>query len=131
VYHSLIDEKRPGIHFVHVLKKAFSAQMEWLYQNGYQTLTLSELYDAVVEGRPREKAVVLTFDDGYHSIYEYATPVLQQYGFNATFFLTTAAVGYERYKVFPHCGIFPPEDRPLNWDELREMAQSCWHIAAH
>lgn len=131
MYHSLIDQENPGIHFVHILKKEFSAQMEWLYNNGYQTLTLPELYDSLVNGRPREKAVVLTFDDGYYSLYEYATPVLRQYGFNATLFLTTAAVGHGSYNILPHCGMYPPEDRPLTWDELREMAQSCWHIEAH
>ncbi len=132
MYHALIDEKDPDIHFVHVLKDEFSNQIKWLYDNGYKTLSLKELYDCLVNGtKIPGKAVVLTFDDGYYSLYTYATPILQQYGFNAVLFLTTAAVGEATYASLPHCAAYPPDDRPLTWGELKEMEAKGWEIHAH
>lgn len=132
MYHALIDEKSPDVHFVHVLKHEFAKQMQWLYENGYKTLSLNELYDCLVAGvKVQDKAVVLTFDDGYYSLYTYATPILQQYGFTAVLFLTTASVGETSYSCLPHCKAYPLGDRPLTWEELGEMQQKGWEIQAH
>ena len=132
MYHALIDEKDDNINFVHVLKREFAKQMEWLSNNGYRTITLNEFADCLVNRRKISgKPVVLTFDDGYHSLYTYATPILQQYGFKATLFLTTASVGETSYKCLPHCKGYPLEDRPLTWEELREMKRRGWEIQPH
>src|SRR5690606_33793779 len=71
------------------------------------------------------------FDDGYHSLFTYATPILQRYGFTAVLFLTTAAVGETSYSCLPHCTLYPVDDRPLTWEELREMQRKGWEIQAH
>ncbi len=132
VYHALMDAEDPGAHFVHVLKEEFSRQMQWLYEQGYKTLSLDELYEAITgKHEIPDKAVVLTFDDGYSSLFTHATPVLQKYGFKAVLFLTTGAVGCDSYKCLPNCELYPADDRPLNWDELLQMKASCWDIQAH
>ena len=130
-YHALIEKETAGVHFVHVRRKHFEDQMRWLYENGYTALTLPELFDGLKRKVHFDKVVVLTFDDGYYSLYEHAMPVLQRYGFRATLFLTTASVGEASYACLPHCKWYPTDDRPLNWGELRVMREAGWAIEAH
>jgi peptidoglycan/xylan/chitin deacetylase (PgdA/CDA1 family) len=40
-----------------------------------------------VGSNPDNKVVIINFDDGYKSQYEYAKPILDKYGFKATFFV--------------------------------------------
>ncbi|GAF39255.1 hypothetical protein FC83_GL001884 [Agrilactobacillus composti DSM 18527 = JCM 14202] len=78
---------------------AFKAEMDWIQNNGYHTLTEDEALGALLEGKTiPEKSVLLTFDDYYPS---WNNPIgdnpsmietLQEYGFNALLFLTTKKV---------------------------------------
>ena len=72
----------------------FERQMHWLYESGYQTISLDELADWLdgTASRP-EKAVVLTFDDGDESFVRFAAPVLRRYGFHGTLFFLTGRAG--------------------------------------
>ena len=48
------------------------------------------------------KDVVLTFDDGEYNIFEYAYPILKEFGLRAYFFVTAKNVGKEGYMGFEH-----------------------------
>ncbi|VDN46807.1 Chitin deacetylase [Petrocella atlantisensis] len=68
----------------------FEAQMLYLYEQNYHTLTLPEVMayyynDAEIP----EKSVLITFDDCYQSLWYYAYPVLKKYNFNAVAFVVT------------------------------------------
>lgn len=70
----------------------FEAQMKWLQENDYKTVSLSDLADkeriAISKVMYDEKRpIVLTFDDGYDDAYINAFPVLKKYGFTGTFFV--------------------------------------------
>ncbi len=72
----------------------FEQQMRFLYNRGYQSLTLMELLDPLLQGAPHQKkAFALTFDDGFSDFYTHAHPILRCYGFNATVFLVTDLLG--------------------------------------
>ena len=59
----------------------FEAQMDYLAAEGYTTITIDEMMDALENGTPLpEKPVIITFDDGYADNYEYAYPILKKYG---------------------------------------------------
>jgi peptidoglycan/xylan/chitin deacetylase (PgdA/CDA1 family) len=91
MYHSINYEKG---NCLRVPKEKFAAEMKWLHDNGYTTLSLDEVYDAVSNNKKvAEKSVVLTFDDGYKDNYESAFPVIKQYGFKATVFMITSEIG--------------------------------------
>lgn len=95
MYHSINYEKN---NILRVPKEDFANEMQWLYQNGYKTLSLDELYDHVKSNTPFPKrSVVITLDDGYDDNYISAYPVLKQYGFHATVFMITGKIDTAGY----------------------------------
>ena len=74
--------------------RSFKRQIGWLTQKGYETISLERLGSAIQgqETLPR-KPVIITFDDGYQSVWDHAKPVLDQSGFTATVFLVSQAIG--------------------------------------
>lgn len=66
----------------------FDLQMRYLSGHGYQTVSLSDLREALA-GRVQlpEKSVILTFDDGFRDHYENAFPILRKYGLKAIVFM--------------------------------------------
>lgn len=66
----------------------FEEQLQYLKKHGYQTLTTQEFLDwKNGEIEVPFKSVLITFDDGFLSNYEYAFPLLKKYDMNATVFL--------------------------------------------
>ena len=65
----------------------FRQQIEFL-KNNFDIVTMEQVIDAV-EGKAElpEKAVLLTFDDGYVDNYTYALPILEEYRVQGSFFI--------------------------------------------
>lgn len=96
----------------------FEAQMKYLQDNNYHTITPDELYAALEgEGELPENPVLITFDDGYADNYENAYPILKKYDFKATIFVISDFVG--------------KMDHYFTWDEAREMSKNGITIASH
>jgi len=73
-----------------ISQELFASHMEYLYTNGYHTITSSELRAFLYEGKELPpNSVMITFDDGYLSNYLFAYPILRQYDFNAIVFTIT------------------------------------------
>lgn len=66
----------------------FEAQLKYLKDHNYKTLTMDEFYNWK-QGKLQIplKSVLITFDDGFLSNYHYAFPLLKKYGMNATVFV--------------------------------------------
>lgn len=65
----------------------FESQMRYLHDQGYETLSMPEVARFIREGRPAAaKLVAIHFDDGWQSALA-AIPVLNRYGFKATFWI--------------------------------------------
>lgn len=82
----------------------FEQQMQWLYENGWQTITLDEFYEWVQGKRVvPPKSFVITIDDGYKSVYTVAYPILKKYNYKATVFVVTSYMVAPNKKAnFPH-----------------------------
>lgn len=104
--------------------------MEKLYRNGYRTVGLTDAVENLhSEGSPPEKTFVLTFDDGYRSVFSQAFPVMKRYGMSATVFLT---VGGEPAEPRPG-GRMPTLNgsEMLSWAEVTEMRDAGIRFGAH
>ncbi|MGI4762617.1 MAG: polysaccharide deacetylase family protein [Janthinobacterium lividum] len=135
MYHALVEHPAPYLAAVHIEWARFAEQMAWLAASGLRVRPLAEALAALRQpgGAGPAPLVALTFDDGYHSLYTHARPILAQYGFAASLFLTVGAVGQPSYDGEPaeFARSAPRGDRPLTWAELRELQATGWAIEAH
>ncbi|OIN55956.1 polysaccharide deacetylase family protein [Arsenicibacter rosenii] len=80
---------------------AFKEHMKMLADSGYHTILPDQLYAYLTTGaRLPEKPVMITFDDGDLDQYETALPELDKYGFKASFFIMTVAIGRRGYQPY-------------------------------
>lgn len=104
-----------------VLPESFEEELSYLSMAGYKSISLEELCRHLHEGAPiQEKSIALTFDDGYGDHFRYTFPLLQRYGFNATFFIAVNFVG----------GSFEGT-RMLSWAEVMEMSNVGINFGSH
>jgi peptidoglycan/xylan/chitin deacetylase (PgdA/CDA1 family) len=104
---------------------AFAEQMAYLHREGYKPIAMND-FVAFQEGRATlpAKPILLTFDDGFMSVYRYAFPILKQYGMQATIFVTPDPDS-ENFKK--HAAV----DSPLTPEQMREMSLHGIAIESH
>jgi peptidoglycan/xylan/chitin deacetylase (PgdA/CDA1 family) len=89
-------------------------QMAWLRDNGYTSLTPSDVLKAVTEGIPLpDKPIMITVDDGYASDLLFAE-IVTSYGFRPVFF-------------WPNYADLTPDD--MRW--LASLGEACGHTVSH
>ena len=90
---------------------AFEQQLIWLRDNGYTSVTISQVYGAIYGGgNLPDKPVMITIDDGFATHWE-AAALLEQYGMRGVFF------------IVPNQG--------LTYDQIREMSERGHEIGSH
>ena len=124
-FHAL-DNQSSAISFS---PKVFQRSIAKLHEAEYQSITLMEAVECLSQGNPfPNQSFVITFDDGYQSVYEEAFPVLHSYGMSATIFLT---VGKD-ISAKPDSRLPSIEGRSmLNWREIKEMNMEGITFGAH
>lgn len=101
-------------------------QWDFLRKEGYHPLSLTEFL-AIAEGKKPapEKALLLTFDDGYRNNLTYVYPLLKEFGWCATIFIITDTLD----------GTAAPEPELLNEkltvDELKSFDPAVIQLALH
>ena len=78
-----------------VTPEHFAEQLEVLTKYA-QPISLKQFVQAHQDGNIPERAVVVTFDDGYADNLYHAKPILERYDIPATIFVTTGYIGGER-----------------------------------
>lgn len=117
-HHILKNEARLGDYVISPAQ--LESDFKYITEHGYTSISSEELLSYVNGGTLPEKCVMITFDDGYESVYEYAFPLLKKYKLKAT----VSIIG-------KHTDIFSNPNEPnnvnyghLSWDQLREMQKS-------
>ena len=103
----------PGLY---VLPAEFSAQMQALKDNGWHPVTLDQLRANWTTGAklPAGKPIVITFDNGYHSQYAAALPVLRRLGWVANENLQLTGL--------------PPSQGGLTDAEVKGLVKAGWEL---
>lgn len=102
-----------------VTPEAFREQLAYLRDQGYYPVDLYQLLNVLALGVELPgKPMILTFDDGYRGVYEYAFPIMQEFGYTGTVFVATQLID-ERHPSY------------LTWEMAEEMAAAGWRIEPH
>ncbi len=92
-YHGIVPEIPAGAPTFEyrnfVTTSQFEEQIQFLLRN-YRPLKAADLY---TPGVSVEGGFLITFDDGFRNNYQYAMPILKQYGIQGCFFITTNLIG--------------------------------------
>ncbi|HNW35560.1 MAG TPA: polysaccharide deacetylase family protein, partial [Candidatus Ozemobacteraceae bacterium] len=111
VYHHI---EEPATSEVSCTPAQFSAQMAALLANGFTPLGLEHVRLFLSGGLQQVKnPVLITFDDGYESLYQYALPVAKKLNIPMTVFVVTSRIGLK-----------PQFARYLSGKQIREMSRA-------
>jgi peptidoglycan/xylan/chitin deacetylase (PgdA/CDA1 family) len=107
------DAPFPGLY---VLPQEFAAQMQALKAAGWHPVTLDQLQANWTRGArlPTGKPIVITFDNGYHSQYVNALPVLKRLGWVADENLQLSGL--------------PASQGGLSGSEVRGLVDAGWEL---
>lgn len=113
LYHHINVPPQAGIparsNYVH--PRRFFAQMRWLKRLGFQGLSLQEGAEYIYK-KKHGKIAIITFDDGFRSVYDVAMPILNELGFTATCFFVLNQINGEN-----------------NWDRPEAPRQPCMNLS--
>lgn len=109
MYHRFGESRYPSTN---VTLEQFETHLRELQTGGYTVMALADIVDALLGAKTLpDRAVGLSVDDAFLSVYTQAWPRLKKAGFPFTLFVATGAI-----------------DRKLsgymNWDQIREMARA-------
>jgi peptidoglycan/xylan/chitin deacetylase (PgdA/CDA1 family) len=104
---------------------SFAEQAAYLKREGYTTLDFDD-YLSIRRGEKPLPArpVIITFDDGYESVYKHAFPPLREHGLKATVFVVPEPDQHSRELI---AGV----DDFLTEDQAREMASAGIELQSH
>lgn len=129
LYHRVGTEEDCKLPPVCISVNNFELQLDYLVKQGYYFAALDEVVKYVrAEITLPEKAIAVTFDDGFQDNYRYAFPILKKRGIKATIFINTDFVG-KRLSADEAFGAIAPHRKDvfhqfLSWEEIIEMSNN-------
>lgn len=127
MYHAIDNDSS----VLSVSPQLFEWQLRWISEQGYRVLPLNDVIEKIKSGTRvfPERSVVITFDDGFESVYQNALPSLTKYGFSATIFLVAGHVGKVNNWADQPASI--PQLTLANWSQIREMDRYGIEFGSH
>ena len=117
-YHEIADSTETLDNTYTVSAANFAAQMQWLYEHQYHFVSINDVLAHRLDHKPLpDKAVLITFDDGYRDNYKNAFPILKEHQMKAMVFLISDYVStYPNY---------------LTWGQAQEMQEHGIEFGSH
>ena len=95
----------------------FEAQMKYLHDNGYKSISLNEFVNKREMGSDAfNKNFVITFDDGYCDNNRVAMPIMKKYGYTGTVFIAIKYMAWPGY---------------VTWQDVVSLKENGWEIGSH
>ncbi len=119
MYHRIVDPARAGdsLPGLVVPPALFAAQMRVLHAAGWRTITAAELGASLQHGLAVAlRTFVVTIDDGWRDGYTSAMPVLETFGYRATYYVIGGRIGNRQF---------------LGGSELQALAAAGMEIGDH
>ena len=112
-YHDIVEAGK-GHSYQRIEVNKFEMQMRYLKEHGYKSLLFEDLQNEIPE-----KAVLVTFDDGFESVYRNAVPIMREYDIQGNIFLPTKYVDEK-------------DEHFMSWETLQELCESKkFSVAGH
>ena len=115
-YHH-VSETTPAV--TSITPKQFKQHLDYLEENEFSVLSIEQAHQRIEndEGFP-DKAVVITFDDGYDNVFEHAAPLLADYDMP--------------YAVFVNPDLMKESPSAyMSWEQLKQIQQQGATIVNH
>jgi len=130
-YHEIADKSQTLDSTYAVTPSNFDQQMHWLMDNGYHFIGINDILKYRKSGKTLpDKAVLITFDDGYRSVYTNAFPVIKKYKIPSVIALEGSWLLKEDKVDF--AGQIIPRSEFLSQKEIKEMVSSgLVEVASH
>lgn len=106
--------RNPSSDFYSVTGDFFKELLNQVKESSTGIKALRDFYDNAL--RNQDKSIVLTFDDGALSDYEIIFPLLKEFNFCASFFITVNFVGKKGF---------------MQWDMIKELKDNNMEIGSH
>lgn len=116
-YHKITNNSEEDSEVYAVPPAEFSAQLDYLQQKGYTTITLQD-FMRVLHGKGKlpDKPIVLTFDDGYEDNYTEMLPILEAHNMKAVVYVISNNIGKPGY---------------LTLEQIKDMQKRGIEIGSH
>ncbi len=90
-------------------EELFKKQMKYLKDNNFKVKTLNAIIDDIRNEKSIDKTVAITFDGAYTKVVSHAHPILQNFNFPYTLFVSTDHIGKGSY---------------MSWGNLKTLTES-------
>lgn len=116
IYHH-VAEDTPRVSSV--TPAEFRGHLQYLRDNNFQVIGLDVLIDQLKSGKPiADNAVVITFDDSYENNFTTAHPILQEFGYPYTIFISPGDIDKRTGPV-------------MSWQQIKQMSDDGVLVANH
>jgi peptidoglycan/xylan/chitin deacetylase (PgdA/CDA1 family) len=115
LYHHVTEGKPSNSYSIS--KENFKKQLDYLVQNGYRTISMNALVQAITNGTDLpEKPIIITFDDGNQNVFFNAFPIMEEKGLTGMVFIIANRINAEGF---------------LSARQLTEMISAGWEVGSH
>ncbi len=136
-YHSVVDEtNKAGTNYYYpqtISVQHLIQHFNWLKENDYHVVSWQQIIDAEKGSTTLpDKAVLLSFDDGYETMYSVIFPLLKAYHYPAVFAPVASWINAPKNAQIPYSNTTLPRSTMTTWEHIKEMYQSrLVEIASH